>query len=119
MCACAQHRVCVCVLHVCPLALEVWDESEADDPEVEAALGKYAIEGCRIDLLPTVAMDRLGLHNELCSLKWAEPAKWMREVKSLRLWPARPREGSLEADTSAAAEWRETCEVCPRSAPPP
>jgi hypothetical protein len=41
--------------------------------------GKFSIDGCRIDLLPTVAMERLGLHNELCSLKWADPDKWMRE----------------------------------------
>jgi hypothetical protein len=47
----------------------VWDGDEDDDLDVEAALGKYAIESCRIDLLPTVAMERLGLHNELCALK--------------------------------------------------
>ena len=33
----------------------VWDPYEADDPQVEAALGKYAIECCRIDLIPSVA----------------------------------------------------------------
>lgn len=57
----------------------VWDENEEDDLEIEEALGKYAIESCRIDLLPTVAMERLGLHNELCSLKWTDPNKWMKE----------------------------------------
>jgi len=49
--------------------LKVWDGAEDDDLDVEAALGKYAIESCRMDLLPTVAMERLGLHNELCALK--------------------------------------------------
>lgn len=24
-------------------------------------------------------MERLGLHNELCALKWEDPNKWMRE----------------------------------------
>jgi len=58
----------------------VWDDSEEDDLEIEESLGKYAIEGCRIDLLPSVALERLGLHNELCGLKWAGYAnKWMRE----------------------------------------
>eukprot|EP00614_Pseudopedinella_elastica_P017879 CAMPEP_0172649794 /NCGR_PEP_ID=MMETSP1068-20121228/241970_1 /TAXON_ID=35684 /ORGANISM="Pseudopedinella elastica, Strain CCMP716" /LENGTH=388 /DNA_ID=CAMNT_0013464155 /DNA_START=240 /DNA_END=1403 /DNA_ORIENTATION=- len=57
----------------------VWHEDEEDDLEVEKALGKFAIEPCRIDLLPTVALERLGLHNELCSLKWTDPTKWMKE----------------------------------------
>ena len=58
----------------------VWVEGEEDDLDVEAALGPYAIEGCRIDLLPTVAMERLGLHNELCGIKWKDGAQtWMRE----------------------------------------
>ena len=29
--------------------------------------GKYAIDSCRIDLIPSVALERLGLHNELCA----------------------------------------------------
>jgi hypothetical protein len=40
--------------------------------------GKYAIESCRIDLIPSVALERLGLHNELCSLKWKDPTAWQR-----------------------------------------
>ena len=44
-----------------------------------ADLGKYAIESSRIDLLPTVALERLGIHNELCALKWSDPTVWMRE----------------------------------------
>jgi hypothetical protein len=46
---------------------------------VLADLGKYAIESSRIDLLPTVALERLGIHNELCALKWSDPTVWMRE----------------------------------------
>jgi len=57
----------------------VWVEDEEDDVAIEKALGKYAIESCRIDLLPTVALERLGIHNELCALKWTEPDKWMKE----------------------------------------
>jgi hypothetical protein len=57
----------------------VWDENEEDDPEIEAVLGRFAIECCRIDLLPTVAMERLGVHNELCAIKWKDPNAWMRE----------------------------------------
>ena len=53
----------------------VWVEDEEDDKDIEHALGKYAIESCRIDLLPTVALERLGLHNELCALKWSDPNK--------------------------------------------
>lgn len=37
---------------------------------IETMLGKYAIDACRIDLIPSVALERLGLHNELCALKW-------------------------------------------------
>ena len=47
----------------------VWAHEE-DDPAMEEILGKYAIESCRIDMIPTVALDRLGIHNELCGLKW-------------------------------------------------
>lgn len=57
----------------------VWVEGEEDDPKFEAKLGKYAIEGCRIDLLPSVALERLGIHNELCALKWEKPTTWLRE----------------------------------------
>jgi hypothetical protein len=73
----AEHRAAFYRKYLSPDV--VWDEDEEDDLEVEKALGKYAIESCRIDLLPTVAMERLGLHNELCSLKWADPNKWMKE----------------------------------------
>lgn len=57
----------------------VWDEDEEDDPDIEIALDKFAIECCRIDLLPTVALERLGVHNELCAIKWKDPNAWMRE----------------------------------------
>ena len=57
----------------------IWIPDEADDPQVLADLGKYAIESSRIDLLPTVALERLGIHNELCALKWSDPTVWMRE----------------------------------------
>ena len=50
-----------------------------DDLEMEKHLGKYAIESCRIDLIPSVALERLGLHNELCALKWKDPTGWQRE----------------------------------------
>ena len=42
------------------------------------SLSKYAIDSCRIDLIPSVALERLGLHNELCSLKWKDPTGWQR-----------------------------------------
>jgi hypothetical protein len=43
-------------------------------------LGKFAVESCRIDLIPSIALERLGLHNELCALKWQDdPQEWMRE----------------------------------------
>ena len=57
----------------------MWDEDEEDDPDIEIALDKFAIECCRIDLLPTVALERLGVHNELCAIKWKDPNAWMRE----------------------------------------
>ena len=47
--------------------------------KVEAILGKYAIESSRFDLIPTVALERLGIHNELCGLKWDDANQWMRE----------------------------------------
>ena len=53
----------------------IWDRE--DDEEIEAKLGKYAIECPRIDLIPTVALERLGIHNELCALKWPDAAGWM------------------------------------------
>ena len=46
---------------------------------MEARLGKYSIDSCRIDLIPSVALERLGLHNELCALKWKDPAGWQRD----------------------------------------
>ena len=46
---------------------------------MEARLGKYSIDSCRIDLIPSVALERLGLHNELCALKWKDPAEWQRD----------------------------------------
>lgn len=43
----------------------MWDKDEdGDDLDVETQLGKYAINSCRIDLIPSVALERLGLHNE-------------------------------------------------------
>lgn len=76
----------------------VWDHEEEDDPEIESALGKYAIEGCRIDLIPSVALERLGIHNELCSLKWKDPTQWMKEVCGR----ARRARSSLTARTASA-----------------
>lgn len=55
----------------------VWIPDD-DDPEIEKNLGKYAIECCRIDMMPTVALERLGLHNELCAIKFKDPTDWMR-----------------------------------------
>lgn len=56
----------------------VWIPDDEDDPEVERILGKYAIEGCRIDMIPSVALERLGIHNELVSIKHKDPTDWMR-----------------------------------------
>jgi hypothetical protein len=57
----------------------IWNKVEnEDDLEVEKQLGKYAIDSCRIDLIPSVALERLGLHNELCSIKWSDPTGWQR-----------------------------------------
>lgn len=63
----------------------IWHPSSAgdgveDDLDLEGRLGKYAIDSCRIDLIPSVALERLGLHNELCALKWKkDPSGWQRE----------------------------------------
>merc|ERR1719321_684776 len=57
----------------------VWPTDEQDDENLERILGPYAIESCRIDMIPSVALERLGIHNELCALKWSDPNKWMRE----------------------------------------
>jgi len=46
---------------------------------VEAALSKFAIECCRIDLLPSVALEHLRIHSELCAMKWANPTTWLKE----------------------------------------
>mmetsp|Transcript_73720 Transcript_73720/g.232810 ORF Transcript_73720/g.232810 Transcript_73720/m.232810 type:complete len:351 (-) Transcript_73720:266-1318(-) len=56
----------------------VWIPDEEDDTEFEALLGKFAVESCRIDMIPTVALERLGIHNELCALKFPDPTGWMR-----------------------------------------
>ena len=57
---------------------------------MEARLGKYSIDSCRIDLIPSVALERLGLHNELCALKWKDPAGWQRDGEpSIALLPSR------------------------------
>jgi hypothetical protein len=55
----------------------VWIPDDEDDPEIERILNKYAIECCRIDMIPTVALERLGLHNELCAIKFKDPTDWM------------------------------------------
>lgn len=36
----------------------VWINEENDDLDLEKLLGKYAIEGCRIDMIPSVALER-------------------------------------------------------------
>lgn len=56
----------------------VWLPGEEDDPEIEAILGKFAVENCRIDMIPSVALERLGIHNELCAIKFNDPTEWMR-----------------------------------------
>mmetsp|Transcript_33030 Transcript_33030/g.76816 ORF Transcript_33030/g.76816 Transcript_33030/m.76816 type:complete len:127 (+) Transcript_33030:144-524(+) len=35
------------------------------------------VESCRFDMIPTVALERLGIHNELCALKFKDPTDWM------------------------------------------
>jgi len=47
----------------------------------EKKLGTYFIPESRVDLIPTIALERLGLHEELCVLKWGEEAstQWKRE----------------------------------------
>ena len=42
-------------------------------------LGKFFVEESRIDLIPQVALERLGIHNELCAIKWKDPTVWQRE----------------------------------------
>lgn len=56
----------------------VWLPASEDDPALEIFLGEYSIESCRFDLIPSVALERLGIHNELCVLKFANPVEWMR-----------------------------------------
>ncbi|KAH3767751.1 histidinol-phosphate transaminase [Pelomyxa schiedti] len=48
---------------------------ERDDA---CTLGKFAIPLARRDLLPPVAMERLGINNELSSLKYSDPEEPMR-----------------------------------------
>jgi hypothetical protein len=47
--------------------------------QMEATLGKFAIECCRIDMIPGTALERLGIHNELCAMKWDDPSGWLKE----------------------------------------
>ena len=47
--------------------------------EAQNVLGKFFQPASRIDLLPQVALERLGIHNELCAIKWADPSTWQRE----------------------------------------
>ena len=44
-----------------------------------ASLGKFAVPLARRDLLPPIAIERLGINNELSSLKYADPEQPMRE----------------------------------------
>jgi len=44
-----------------------------------AALGKFAVPESRFDLMPPIALERLGIHNELSSLKCRDVLAWMRE----------------------------------------
>jgi hypothetical protein len=37
------------------------------------------VSPCRVDLIPPVALERLGIHNELCAIKWNDPTVWKRE----------------------------------------
>merc|ERR1719235_1842654 len=46
----AQHRAAFYARYLSPSV--VWVEDEPDDAAIERALGKFAIECCRIDLIP-------------------------------------------------------------------
>eukprot|EP00455_Lapot_gusevi_P055526 TRINITY_DN9033_c0_g1_i1.p1 TRINITY_DN9033_c0_g1~~TRINITY_DN9033_c0_g1_i1.p1 ORF type:complete len:281 (+),score=95.45 TRINITY_DN9033_c0_g1_i1:84-926(+) len=49
-------------------------------PEISSSsLGAYSAPLARVDLIPPVALERLGIHNELCAIKWADPTVWKRE----------------------------------------
>eukprot|EP01098_Paradermamoeba_levis_P007813 TRINITY_DN3252_c0_g1_i1.p1 TRINITY_DN3252_c0_g1~~TRINITY_DN3252_c0_g1_i1.p1 ORF type:complete len:294 (+),score=84.67 TRINITY_DN3252_c0_g1_i1:65-883(+) len=56
------------------------DLASKDGPGQEQ-LGKFFAEPSRIDLIPPVALERLGIHNELCVVKWGEEnsTQWKRE----------------------------------------
>ncbi len=65
---------------------------------VAAGDGPGRLPTCRVDLIPPVALERLALHNELCGLKFADPAHWKREG-----FPASYRIDSLKRHFGA---WR-------------
>eukprot|EP01087_Luapelamoeba_hula_P017670 TRINITY_DN5592_c0_g2_i1.p1 TRINITY_DN5592_c0_g2~~TRINITY_DN5592_c0_g2_i1.p1 ORF type:complete len:309 (+),score=75.80 TRINITY_DN5592_c0_g2_i1:1-927(+) len=46
---------------------------------LSSGLGKYDCPVARIDLIPPVALERLGIHNELCAIKWPDPTTWKRQ----------------------------------------
>ncbi|MFT4552450.1 MAG: hypothetical protein ACI9S8_001075 [Chlamydiales bacterium] len=57
--------------------------SAVDYPEnefpAEKMMGIFFAPPSRIDMIPHVALERLGLHNELCAIKFADPTHWKRE----------------------------------------
>ena len=48
-------------------------------PSARRPSGPLVGRTARVDLLPKVALERLGIHNELCALKWGGAADgWLR-----------------------------------------
>jgi len=53
---------------------------DSEDLDMERVLGKYGLASCRFDLIPSVALERLDIHNELCKVKWKrDPGAWLRD----------------------------------------
>ena len=62
-----------------PIKTQDHDSSNSYWP-TQDELGKYWCEPSRVDLIPTTALERLGLHNELCAIKWQDNAEhWKKE----------------------------------------
>jgi hypothetical protein len=73
-----------------------------------ASESRYAIDSCRIDLIPSVALERLGLHNELCAIKWKDPTAWQRTG-----FPISPRIDSLKRHFESVRRYfAYTCHGC-------
>eukprot|EP01062_Namystynia_karyoxenos_P038868 TRINITY_DN28251_c0_g1_i2.p1 TRINITY_DN28251_c0_g1~~TRINITY_DN28251_c0_g1_i2.p1 ORF type:complete len:328 (+),score=129.07 TRINITY_DN28251_c0_g1_i2:80-985(+) len=55
-------------------------DSCAAEPPGADVMGQYHAAAARVDLVPQVALERLGLHNELCELKYPDTAdEWKRK----------------------------------------